>query len=279
MHRQVWKDEDRGLQAYYSDIARTQPLSREEESALAGDIGARDQLARANLRFVISVAKQYQNRGLTLAELIGAGNMGLLTAVDRFDPERGFKFISYAVWWIRQAILQSLAEDVRTVHLPLNRVNLLQKISKVSQQLSERRGEAPDEEEVAAALDVPVKEIHQTLLSGHRAYSLDRESEEERENGLMKTLADDRFEAPDANILRAANQEMVETLLDRLEERELRIIRLYFGLDGDEPQNLEQIGNLLGVTRERIRQIKERALGKLRHPACRAAAQGLKGNL
>jgi RNA polymerase primary sigma factor len=159
MSNKAWDSEDAGLQAYFNDIAKSKPLKREQETELAnrikeGDNSARDELAQANLLFVISVAMKYKNRGLSLAELISAGNMGLMTAVDRFDPSRGYKFISYAVWWIRQSILQSLAEDVRTVHLPLNKVTLLHKISRMSQQLSSEEKDEPDLEEIADALDV-----------------------------------------------------------------------------------------------------------------------------
>jgi len=272
MSYNAWNGEDSSLQAYFNEVARTKPFSREEEKELAirireGDTAARDELVQANLLFVISIAKKYQNRGLTLAELISAGNMGLMTAVDRFDPTRGFKFISYAVWWIRQSILQSLAEDVRTVHLPLNKVNLLHKISKMSQQLSGKRREEPDLEEIAAALDVSVKEVRETVLSGRKVYSLDKEFEEDDERTLMKTLVDARQKAPDANILCSDTQAQLASVLNRLDQRERRIVQLYFGLDGNEPLTLEQIGDLMDLTRERIRQIKERVFCKLRHPS------------
>ena len=193
--------------------------------------------------------------------------MGLMTAVDRFDPSRGYKFISYAVWWIRQSILQSLAEDVRTVHLPLNKVTLLHKISRMSQQLSSEEKDEPDLEEIADALDVSIEEVRETVLSGRKAYSLDKEFEEDDERSLMKTLVDASQEAPDANILRTTTQRQLDSVLNSLDKREQRIVRLYFGLDGDEPLTLEQIGEGLDVTRERIRQIKERAFSKLRHPS------------
>jgi RNA polymerase primary sigma factor len=272
MSNKAWDSEDAGLQAYFNDIAKSKPLKREQETELAnrikeGDNSARDELAQANLLFVISVAMKYKNRGLSLAELISAGNMGLMTAVDRFDPSRGYKFISYAVWWIRQSILQSLAEDVRTVHLPLNKVTLLHKISRMSQQLSSEEKDEPDLEEIAAALDVSIEEVRETVLSGRKAYSLDKEFEEDDERSLMKTLVDASQEAPDANILRTTTQRQLDSVLDSLDKREQRIVRLYFGLDGDEPLTLEQIGAMMDLTRERIRQIKERAFSKLRHPS------------
>ena len=269
MSYNVWSDEDSSLQAYFKDVSRSKPLVREKEKELAirikeGDRAAREELTRANLLFVISIAKKYQNRGLSLGELISAGNMGLMTAVDRFDPGRGYKFISYAVWWIRQAILQTLAEDVRTVRLPLNKINLLHKIAKVSDRLDGDRGDELDMKEVAAALDVSIDEVRETVLSGRRAYSLDREYQDDDDRSLMKTLADAGQEAPDAHISRTDIQAQLEDVLDRLDEREQRIIQLYFGLDGNEPLTLEQIGNMMGLTRERIRQIKERAFSKLR---------------
>ena len=272
MSNKAWDGEDAGLQAYFNDISKSKPLKREQETELAnrikaGDNSARDELAQANLLFVISVAMKYKNRGLSLAELISAGNMGLMTAVDRFDPSRGYKFISYAVWWIRQSILQSLAEDVRTVHLPLNKVTLLHKISRMSQQLSSEEKDEPDLEEIADALDVSIEEVRETLLSGRKSYSLDKEFEEDDERSLMKTLVDASQEAPDANILRTNTQRQLDSVLDSLDEREQRIVRLYFGLDGDEPLTLEQIGAMMDLTRERIRQIKERAFSKLRHPS------------
>jgi len=263
-----------GLEAYFDDLSNSKPLSRERERELAlgiqeGDAAAREELARANLLFVISVAKKYQNRGLTLAELISAGNLGLMTAVDRFDPGRGFKFISYAVWWIRQSILQTLAEEVRTVHLPLNRVSLLRKISKTRERLGEEEGQAPDVEAVAAALDVSVEEVEDTLLSGRQVYSLDREYQDDDDRTLLTTLADMDQEAPDTAVLRAASQAHLADILATLDDRERRIIRLYYGLDGNEPLTLEQIGDLMALTRERIRQIKERAFSKLRAEAFR----------
>ena len=272
MSNKAWDSEDAGLQAYFNDIAKSKPLKREQETELAnrikeGDNSARDELAQANLLFVISVAIKYKNRGLSLAELISAGNMGLMTAVDRFDPSRGYKFISYAVWWIRQSILQSLAEDVRTVNLPLNKVTLLHKISRMSQQLSNEEKDEPDLEEIADALDVSIEEVRETLLSGRKSYSLDKEFEEDDERSLMKTLVDASQEAPDANILRTNTQQQLDNVLNSLDEREQRIVRLYFGLDGDEPLTLEQIGAMMDLTRERIRQIKERAFSKLRHPS------------
>jgi RNA polymerase primary sigma factor len=229
---------------------------------------ARDELVQANLRFVIDVAKHYQNRGLLLADLIGAGNLGLMTAAERFDGTRGYKFISYAVWWIRQSIIQTLAEHVRTVRLPLNKVNLLKDISKASHRLGQgREGGEPGMEEIAAEMNVPAEVVTDAVLSARPVSSLDDVFEDDDKRTLLSLLADTTQESPDAGVMRDSAREQLESVLDSLEEREQRIIRLYFGLDGKEALTLEEIGTLMGVTRERVRQIKERALSRLRHPS------------
>ena len=228
---------------------------------------ARDEMIRANLRFVVDVAKKYQNRGLSLSDLISAGNLGLITAADRFDGTKGYKFISYAVWWIRQSILQTAAEHVRTVRLPLNKVSLLKDISKASRKLWQDREGDPDVEEIAQELDVPAEEILETILSARSVCSLDESFTDDDERSLLNTLPDQSLEAPDADVLRESARVQLENALNTLDERELRIIRLYFGLDGNEALTLEEIGDMMNLTRERIRQLKERALSKLRHPS------------
>jgi RNA polymerase primary sigma factor len=270
--QELLNDEESTLRLYFDDIAESKPLSREKEVELAarikeGDMQARDELVQANLRFVIDVAKNYQNRGLSLSDLISAGNLGLLTAAERFDGTKGYKFISYAVWWIKQSILQTIAEHARTVRLPLNKLSLLKDISKVSRRLGQGRESEPDVEEIAAELDVPVEEILDTMLSARTVRSLDEAFEEDDERSLLNILADTSQEAPDTEVLRDSAREQLESVLNSLDDRELRIIRLYFGLDGNEALTLEQIGGLMNLTRERVRQLKERALGKLRHPA------------
>jgi len=222
---------------------------------------------QANLRFVIDVAKNYQNRGLSLSDLISAGNVGLLTAAERFDGTKGYKFISYAVWWIKQSILQTIAENARTVRLPLNKLSLLKDISKASRRLGQGREGDPAIEEIAAELDVPAEEVLDTMMSARTVRSLDEAFEEDDERSLINILADGNQETPDADVLRNSAREQLEEVLTNLDDRELKIIRLYFGLDGSESLTLEQIGGLMGLTRERVRQLKERALGKLRHPA------------
>jgi RNA polymerase primary sigma factor len=270
---EIHTDRENTLRSYFDDIATSTPLSREREVELSariqeGDMGARDELVQANLRFVIDVAKHYQNRGLSLADLIGAGNLGLMTAAERFDGTRGYKFISYAVWWIRQSIIQTLAEHVRTVRLPLNKVNLLKDISKASHRLGQgREGGEPALEDIAAEMDVPTEVVTDAVLSARPVTSLDDTFENDDKRSLLSLLADTSQDAPDAGVMRDSARIQLEHVLESLEEREQRIIRLYFGLDGKEALTLEEIGSLIGVTRERVRQIKERALSRLRHPS------------
>ena len=270
--QEILSDEENTLRLYFDDIAESRPLSREREVELSariqeGDMEARDELVNANLRFVIDVAKNYQNRGLSLSDLISAGNVGLLTAAERFDGTKGYKFISYAVWWIKQSILQTIAEHARTVRLPLNKLSLLKDISKASRKLGQGRESEPDVEEIAAELDVPAQEILDTMLSARTVRSLDESFEEDDERSLLNILADNNQETPDNDVITNSARTQLEEVLESLDERELRIIRLYFGLDGTEALTLEQIGGLMGLTRERVRQLKERALGKLRHPS------------
>jgi RNA polymerase primary sigma factor len=266
-----WDMED-SLGSYLGEISNSKPLSAVEEVALArkikaGDESARNTLVEANLRFVVSVAKEYQNRGVPLADLISAGNMGLITAAERFDEEKGFKFISYAVWWIRQAILQTLAEQARTVRMPLNKIGLLYKISKASRQLMQQRADAPDPEDIAAELNVPVEEVKETILCGRRVRSLDATFREEEEHSLLDVLPDDRQESPEIEVMKGCLRGQIDSALGSLLSREAEILRLYFGLDGEEPMTLDQIGARFDLTRERVRQIKEKALHRLRHPS------------
>ncbi|MEE2628459.1 MAG: RNA polymerase sigma factor RpoD/SigA [Candidatus Latescibacterota bacterium] len=270
--QEILSDEETTLRLYFDDIADSRPLSREREVELAariqeGDMVARGELGNANLRFVIDVAKNYQNRGLSLSDLISAGNVGLLTAAERFDGTKGYKFISYAVWWIKQSVLQSIAEHARTVRLPLNKLSLLKDISKASRKLGQGREGEPAIEEIARELDMPEQEILDTMMSARSVRSLDESFEEDDERSLLNILSDENQATPDSHVLETSARAQLEEVLENLDERELRIIRLYFGLDGSESLTLEQIGGLMGLTRERVRQLKERALGKLRHPA------------
>jgi len=269
--QEVLNDEESTLRLYFDDIADSTPLPREKEVELStrirqGDMEARDELVQANLRFVIDVAKNYQNRGLSLSDLISAGNVGLMTAAERFDGDKGFKFISYAVWWIKQSILQTIAENARTVRLPLNKLSLLKDISKASRKLGQGRESEPAIEEIAAELDVAPREVLDTMLSARSVRSLDESFEEDDERSLLNILTDDSQGRPDSGVMEDSARAQLESVLESLDQRELRIIRLYFGLDGNEAMTLEQIGGLMSLTRERVRQLKERALGKLRAP-------------
>ena len=268
---EVLNKEESTLRLYFDDIADSTPLSREREVELsarihAGDMDARDELVQANLRFVIDVAKNYQNRGLSLADLISAGNVGLMTAAERFDGTKGFKFISYAVWWIKQSILQTIADHARTVRLPLNKLSLLKDISRASHKLGQGRDTEPEIEEIAAELEVSPQEVQDTILSARSVRSLDESFEEDDERSLMNVLRDDEQAPPDGDVMEETARRQLESVLEALDEREFKIIRLYFGLEGAEALTLEQIGGLMNLTRERVRQLKERALSKLRHP-------------
>ena len=265
-----WDMED-CLGSYLAEIAHSKPLSSADEVSLArkikqGDEDARNRLVEANLRFVVSVAKEYQNRGVPLADLVSAGNMGLITAAERFDEDKGFKFISYAVWWIRQAILQTLAEQSRTVRLPLNKIGLLYKISKASRILQQERTDDPHPEAIAEQLDVSVEEVKETLMCSRSMRSLDAAFLGE-EHSLLDVLPDERQESPENQVMRGCLRGQIDLALNRLIGREAEILRLYFGLNGEEPMTLDQIGMRFGLTRERVRQIKEKALHRLRHPS------------
>lgn len=266
-----YSDMEDSIGSYFAEIASSSPLSADEEVALARRISegyeeARNRLVEANLRFVVSVAMEYQNRGVALADLISAGNMGLITAAERFDESKGSKFISYAVWWIRKAILQTLAEQGRTVRLPLNKVGLLCKISKASRFLQQERADLPDAEAIAARLDVPVAEVKETMLCGRSVRSLDASFNEQDYHSLLDVIADDTQELPDSMVVRSCMRGQIDSALFGLRGREAEILRLYFGLDGEAPMTLDQIGARFSLTHERVRQIKEQALHRLRHP-------------
>ena len=263
-------DDAEVLRRYFRDIEGSQPLSREREVELSariagGDMEARDELVGANLRFVVDVARQYQNRGLTMAELVSAGNMGLMKAADRFDGERGFKFISYAVWWIRQSIMQTLTDQTRTVRVPVTRQNMLRDISRASLDLG---GDHRDVTvaEIAEQLGVAESEVLETMLKGKPEASLDRTFVEGDDRNLLNTIADESSDRPDDSASERDCRARIEGVLATLDERESYIVRSYYGLDGEDPLTLEQIGRSMGLTRERVRQLKERALGRLRDP-------------
>ena len=268
----IYRDEVKdSLHRYLEDVATSEPLTSQEEVFLArrikkGDLEARRKLVEANLRFVITVAREYQNQGVPLADLISAGNLGLITAAERFDETRGFKFISYAVWWIRQSILQTLAEHSRVVRLPLNRVDLLRRISRYVNNRQQETSGRPPEEEIAEELGITVEQVVDTIASGQQILSLDMTFGEDEENSLLEVMTDENQEPPDHLLLQNSLEHEIFAALDTLEEREREVIRLYFGLSGDAEMTLEEIGIRFRLTRERVRQIKEKALRKLRHP-------------
>jgi RNA polymerase primary sigma factor len=274
----------RSLDIYLHEINKTPLLTREEEQAIArriqkGSKAALEQMVKANLRFVVSIAKQYSNQGLPLEDLINDGNLGLIKAAHRFDPERGYKFISYAVWWIRQAMLQSLAEHSRIVRLPLNRAGTLYRIGKAKRQLDQELGRTPSAEEIAKRLEISTEEVEDTMHIANTHVSLDDPySNDKDDNSLVDYLADDNSASPDEDTYTNALSDDIEKALNTLSEREQMILRLYFGVGGQEPLTLEDIGKQLGLTRERIRQIKEKAIQRLRHSTRSRYLQGYMEN-
>ncbi|MCK4235773.1 MAG: sigma-70 family RNA polymerase sigma factor [Candidatus Krumholzibacteria bacterium] len=262
---------ERSLDLYLREINNTSLLSRGEEKKLAQKIRGGDEeslhaLVKANLRFVVSIAKQYVNQGLSLSDLINEGNMGLIKAAHRFDEKRGFKFISYAVWWIRQAMLQALAEQSRIVRLPLNRAGTLYRIGKVARKLDQKLGRNPEISEIAAELNLTQEEVRDTMQIANSHLSLDASfNNDQEENSLVDYLADENQEPPDEMMFANALSEDMQKALKTLTDRERTILTLYFGLERGEPLTLEEIGKKMNLTRERIRQIKEKAILRLRH--------------
>ncbi len=265
-----YRDEDRSLDLYLREIGETPLINAAEEVRLAkkiklGSKEALEALTKANLRFVVSVATQYQNQGLSLADLINEGNIGLIKAAKRFDETRGFKFISYAVWWIRQAILQALAEQSRIVRLPLNRVGTLHKIGKTSSSLEQGLGRVPSPNEIAMELDLSEVEVSDTLKISNSHLSLDAPFSVSEDNSLIDILEDEFQPAPDEELLDFSLKLEIEKALDTLTPREAEVISLYFGLNHEKALTLEEIGARFSLTRERVRQIKEKAIRRLRH--------------
>lgn len=257
------------LDTYYREIGEVKLLSPDEEIDLARRIKQNDQaalkkLVRSNLRFVVSVAKSYQNHGLSLEDLINEGNLGLVKAAHRFDETRGFKFISYAVWWIRQAILQAIAEKTRMIRLPLNRVGTLTKISKVYSKLEQEFERTPTNEEIASILDIDSDDISNTIKKASRVTSLDSPIISNSNSRLIDIIEDQDELKPDSELIEESLKDEVIHILKGLTSREAKILKLYFGLDGEKPRTLEEVGMEFRLTRERIRQIKEKALKKLR---------------
>lgn len=268
--KQYTNRESQSLDKYLQEIGKVDLLTPDEEIDLAkrikkGDQRALEKLTKANLRFVVSVAKQYQNQGLSLGDLINEGNLGLIKAAKRFDETRGFKFISYAVWWIRQSILQALAEQSRIVRLPLNRVGALNKIGKAFSQLEQEFEREPSASELAEELDMSVFEVADTLKISGRHLSVDAPFAQGEDNRLLDVIQDERQPSPDAILMDESLKEEVKRALATLSEREAEVIRLYFGLQKEHSLTLEEIGEKFNLTRERVRQIKEKAIRRLRH--------------
>jgi RNA polymerase primary sigma factor len=258
------------LDQYLKEISQYPLIDRNEEVRLAkairrGEEEALNKLVRSNLRFVVSVAKKYQNQGVPLSDLINEGNLGLIRAGHKFDETKGIKFISYAVWWIRQAILQALAEQSRIVRVPLNRAGALHRIGRRSSALLQELGREPTVEEIAEELEISREEVERTLAISQSHLSLDAPVTPGEDNRLLDYLPDQYSPGPEEEAYETALKETVEDSLSTLKEREAKILRLYFGLDDQDPMTLEEIGSLLGITRERVRQIKEKALLRLRH--------------
>ena len=268
--KQVTNRETKSLNSYLQDVSRIELITAEEEVELAqrireGDQRALDKLSRANLRFVISVAKQYQNQGLSLPDLINEGNVGLVKAAKRFDETRGFKFISYAVWWIRQAILQAIAEQSRVVRLPLNKIGDINKIKKASVHLEQLFERKPTDSEIAKELDFSVQKVKNSLNNANRSLSMDAPFQEgENDNNLYDILSSGESPNPDKSLMHESLRIEINRALDTLSPREADVVKLNFGLGGQPPMTLQEIGDTFDLSRERVRQIREKAIRRLR---------------
>lgn len=263
-------DANRALSKYLDEIGNFDPLKPSEEINLAarvkqGDRRALKQLCEANLRFVVSVAKDYQGQGLPLTDLINEGNLGLIKAAERFDETRGFKFISYAVWWIRQSILQALAEHSRIVRLPLNRVGTISKITRAAEELEGSTERTPNEDEIADKLKIKTHEVADAVRISRRHHSLDAPFRDGEKNSLIDIIEDDGQRSPDSGLMEQSLQAEIQTALMTLKDRERDVIKMYFGIDREYALTLNEIGEEFNLTRERVRQIKEKAIRRLRH--------------
>lgn len=268
--KQVTNRDTPSLDKYLHEIGKEELITAEEEVNLAkqikqGDGTALDRLIKANLRFVVSVSKQYQNQGLSLPDLINEGNLGLIKAAQRFDETRGFKFISYAVWWIRQAILQALAEQARIVRLPLNKIGSINKINRTFSELEQKFEREPSVHEIAQALEMAPDEVKESLKSSGRHVSMDAPITTEEEGSMYDVLSSKDTPSPDKGLINDSLRKEIERALSTLTHREANIIRLYFGLNGKHPHTLEEIGEEFNLTRERVRQIKEKAIKRLKN--------------
>jgi len=268
--KQVTNRETASLDKYLQEIGRVDLITADDEVELAQKIRAGDKLAlekltKANLRFVVSVAKQYQNQGLTLPDLINEGNLGLIKAAQRFDETRGFKFISYAVWWIRQSILQALAEQSRIVRLPLNKIGSINKINKMYAFLEQTNERPPSLEEIAKELDMTVNDVRESMKNSGRHLSMDAPLVEGEDSNLYDVLRSGESPNPDKDLILDSLRTEIERALETLTPREADVVRLYFGLGNEHPMTLEEIGETFDLTRERVRQIKEKAVRRLKH--------------
>jgi len=268
--KQVTNRETASLDKYLQEIGKVDLITADEEVELAqrikaGDQRALEKLTKANLRFVVSVAKQYQNQGLTLPDLINEGNLGLIKAAQRFDETRGFKFISYAVWWIRQSILQALAEQSRIVRLPLNKIGSINKINKMYALLEQSNERPPSAEEIAKELDMTVNDVKESMKNSGRHLSMDAPLVEGEDSNLYDVLRSGESPNPDRELIHESLQTEIERALETLTPREADVVRLFFGLSDQHPMTLEEIGETFDLTRERVRQIKEKAIRRLKH--------------
>tara|TARA_B110000046_G_scaffold57377_2_gene64027 strand:+ start:4370 stop:5236 length:867 start_codon:yes stop_codon:yes gene_type:complete len=267
--KSITNRDSQSLDKYLTEISREDMINAEQEVELAkrikkGDQRALEKLVRANLRFVVSVSKQYQNQGLTLPDLINEGNLGLIKAAQRFDETRGFKFISYAVWWIRQSILQAIAEQSRIVRLPLNQVGSLNKINKAYAQLEQKFERPPVADELASALELPEEKVKDTMSVSGRHVSVDAPLKEDEDFSLLDLISNNESPSADGDLMRESLQTEIERSLETLTERERDVIRLFFGIGMNHGLTLEEIGDKFDLTRERVRQIKEKAIRRLR---------------
>jgi RNA polymerase primary sigma factor len=270
MEKNQFLTEENSLALYLKEIGKNKTLPVEEEAQTAvrirkGDRKALEKLVKANLRFVVSVARNYQNQGLPLSDLINEGNLGLIRAAKRFDEKKNFKFISYAVWWIRQAILQALAEQSRIIKLPLNRVGTIHKIGKAQSKLEQKYRRIPNIEEIARELKIDEEEVQETIKIGNSHMSLDAPLQQGEDSKLLDLLQDEDQELPDDGVMEISLQEEINQTLDTLTCREKEVIKLYFGIGEETAHTLEEIGQRFNLTRERARQIKEKALRRLKH--------------
>ncbi|MBW6460285.1 MAG: sigma-70 family RNA polymerase sigma factor [Bacteroidales bacterium] len=268
--KQVTNRETASLDKYLQEIGKVDLITAEEEVELArrikaGDKEALEKLTKANLRFVVSVSKQYQNQGLSLPDLINEGNLGLIKAAQRFDETRGFKFISYAVWWIRQSILQALAEQSRIVRLPLNKIGSINKINKAYAKLEQQHEREPDVLEIADMLEIPENEVKESMRNSGRHISMDAPLIQDEENTLYDVIRSDETNTPEKELMVESLRKEIDRAISTLTPREADVVRLYFGLNAKHPMTLEEIGERFDLTRERVRQIKEKAIRRLKH--------------